>query len=248
MRKHIFALALILVYSLTLFGQNYTEKAKRLSDDEGRRVSVGIAVGPGMNWLQPKIPYYGKGKNSFSIHVGVPIDINFTKATNYYFSTGLFFDYASGNLIYQDTATIISKPMLALIDRTYKAYYITIPTGIKLKTPNFNKFVIAASFGMYHSILLSASNEDKVSMDDFGDIDPSLVTPEQIKPLWIREAVYAGLGLEYVINTNFRSYIYVNFTHTFTNYFNGKKCYNGYYKTKEVAKLNGLELILGLNF
>lgn len=248
MKKQFFSLTFLLICCFTLAGQEYAAKASSSSNSSGRRISVGVAVGPGFNWLQPKTPFYEKGKSSFSIHVGVPLDVNFTKANNYYFSTGLFFDYASGNLLYPDTSIINTRPMLAQIDRKYKAYYLTIPTGIKLKTPDFNNFVIAANFGMYHSFLLSSSNEDHVSIESFGDVDPSVITPDKTKPLWIREAVYAGLGLEYVIRGDFRSFIYVNFSHTFTNFFNGKKSINKYYNEKEVAKLNGIEFILGLNF
>lgn len=228
-----------------------TAKAKHNASGQGRRFTVGVAFGPGIDWLQPKTKDYNRDGAVFNFRAGVNFDVNFTQATYYYFSTGLFFHYDGGRLAFRDFATIDSIPMAADISRRYKAYYLTIPTGIKLKTPDFNNFVIAANFGMYHSFLLSSSVKDKVSIEAAGEmveISPERIGHAETRPLKIREAIYAGLGLEYIIRGDFRAFFYANFSHTFTNFFNGQKCWNGISGEREIAKLNSVEFIVGLNF
>lgn len=250
--KRIFILAGMMLAFVSLSAQNQdqdyelTAKAKHNTNGLGRRFTVGVAFGPGIDWLQPKTIDYAREKTVFNFRAGVIFDVNFTQATYYYFSTGLFFHYDGGRLAFRGITTIDSIPTVTDINRRYKAYYLTIPTGIKLKTPDFNNFVIAANFGMYHSFLLSNSVKDKVSIEVAGEMVE--ISPHaETHPLKIREAIYAGLGLEYIIRGDFRAFFYANFSHTFTNYFNGKVC-RTINDEKEIAKLNSVEFIVGLNF
>lgn len=256
-RMHILRQLIILTGTMLAFlslsaqDYEYTTKAKHTPNNFGKRYCVGVIFGPGIDWLQPKTIDYTRDKTVFNFRAGVTLDINFTHDTYYYFTTGVLFNYDGGRMQFKDYATIDSTFTLAHINRKYQAYYLTIPTGIKLKTPNFGNFVIAANFGLYHSFLLSSSLKDKISIEAAGeivDIDPSRIGHAKTKPLWIREAVYAGLGLEYIIRDNFRAFFYTNFSHTFTNFFNGKKCANTHSGEKEIAKLNSVEFIVGLNF
>lgn len=255
--KQIILFAGIMLAFVSLSAQNQeqdyelTAKAKHNNNGMGRRFTVGVAFGPGIDWLQPKTIDYTREKTVFNFRAGVLFDVNFTQATYYYFSTGLFFHYDGGRLAFRDFTRIDSIPQAADISRRYKAYYLTIPTGIKLKTPDFSNFVIAANFGMYHSFLLSSSIKDKVTIEAAGEmveISPERIGHAETRPLKIREAIYAGLGLEYIIRGDFRAFFYANFSHTFTNFFNGQKCWNGISGEKEVAKLNSVEFIVGLNF
>ena len=258
--KHIIIFAGIMLTFVALSAQNQdpdyelTAKAKHNASGQGRRFTVGVAFGPEIDWLQPKTIDYNRDGTVFGFRAGVNFDVNFTQATYYYFSTGLFFHYDGGRLAFRDHITYDDTVHVqASISRRYKAYYLTIPTGIKLKTPDFNNFVIAANFGMYHSFLLSSSVKDKASIE-INEVEGKMVDiSERIghaetRPLKIREAIYAGLGLEYIIRGDFRAFFYANFSHTFTNFFNGQKCWNGITGEKEVAKLNSVEFIVGLNF
>ncbi|MDR1758853.1 MAG: PorT family protein [Bacteroidales bacterium] len=208
-----------------------------------RRVSVGIYIGPTLDWLSPKTEGDQRGGVRVGGSFGIPVDINFLKTyENYFVSTGLRFEIFNGRLHYPDK----DKDNLNEIDlyRKYNAFSLAIPTGLKLKTPDFSGFVMAGNFGFYHGFLLSATKFDTYKLDDKDVTD---VKKEIYKnTLFLKESIYAGLGVEYTIKDSFKAHFYMNYIYGMTNFFNGKE------KTidnlKRVANAHSVEFLFGLSF
>lgn len=211
----------------------------------GKRVTLGLSFGIGPDWLNPRTDSLYRNGPIVALKYGIPIDINFNQKENYYFTTGIFFNH-SGGKFHLTGLGYGADSVLRILDRQYSAIYLTIPTGIKLKTPSMNGFVVAANFGLYHSFRLNAKVFDKYRFQG-NDVKTNKYMYMDETALF-REAGYIGLGMEYVVTDNFRLYFYAIYNHTFTNFFNPKKSYNLANDVKDKASLGGVELQIGLCF
>lgn len=211
----------------------------------GRRVSLGVSFGIGPAWLNPKTDSIYRNGPVLSMKYGIPIDINFNQKENYYFTTGVFFKHCGGKFHFCGQA-YGADTLHRIIDRQYSAIYLTIPTGIKLKTSSINGFVVTANFGLYHSFRLTAKAFDKYHI--FGE---DVKTPKYIytqETALFQEAGYIGLGVEYVVTDNFRIYFSAIYDHAFTNFFNPRLSNTLANGTKDRATQGNVEFQIGLCF
>ncbi len=235
--KKLYLTIFLIIFGASLWAQS--------TNPAGRRVTVGLSFGPSIDWLTPKIENYDGGGIKIGVKYGIPVDINFTKQANYYFSTGLFFSHNGGKLKFMDYTTILDSTNLVSMNRSYSATYLIIPTGIKLKTPSFKNFVIAGNFGLSHGFLLKGKKLDKYKIgdDDMGDLKK-----ENYKELlFFKETIYVGVGVEYIIKDDFRANFFINYNYTLTNFFSGK-AFNEYYKIKEKGNLGSVDFVFGVTF
>lgn len=227
---------LIVLVSSALFSQN-SEKAPLF----GKRIVLGFTVGTGVDWLSSQNEKFTTNGGYANLRYGIPIDVNFTQTQNYYFSTGLTFQHLGGK--YKFTMPVINQngdSISPLNSRLYRSIYLTIPTGVKLKTPEFNNFVFGVNFGFYHSIRLSSRIVDKYEVENRKIVQK---TPNYNKNSAIfREAGYMGIGGEYIIKDAFRAHLYLNYVYTFTNFFSVKN------EVGEKGNLHSLEVVAGFNF
>lgn len=211
---------------------------------QGRRVSLGICVGSGLDWLMPRgdsLEMKQAGPIA-TLRYGIPLDINFTKANNYYLTTGIYFQHLGGKAKLSLPYTGITGETVwpDQYVRTYRAIYLTIPVGVKLKTPDFSNFVFVANFGLQQSFLIQAKAIDKIT---YKGITETVENNKYYKQTaFFREAGYLGVGLEYIIKDDFRVWLNTNFAYTFTNYFAYKNA------LKEKGNLMSLEISIGCNF
>lgn len=203
---------------------------------EGKRVKVGLVVGTGVDWFMPKNLKFEREGASMNFQVGIPIDINLTKESYYYFTTGLIFQHLGGKMKFESD---LIEPTPIATKRYYPSMYLTIPTGIKLKTPQFKKFVFGVNFGLYHSFLLSAKVKDKYRYNDKDYITEQKSTKEMAI---FKEAAYIGIGGEFIIKNDFRAFLFVNYVYSFTNSFSRSNMEN------EKGNLSSVEIIFGVNF
>lgn len=258
--KKIFFLSIILLNSILCFSNELipmdsvsinTENTGKKPHERpaytgnGRRVTLGVSFGMGMDWLNPQADELQRNGTIFGMKYGIPVDINFTEKDNYYFTTGVFFNHSGGKLKFKTIFEQENEQLLPT-ERRFRSIYITIPTGIKLKTPSMSNFVIATNFGLYHSLRLSANASDKyIENNEPKELKKYVYTDETAL---FREAAYIGLGLEYIIKEDFRVYLYAIYAHTFTNFFNPSKSKNLATGDKDRANLGNLEFQLGLSF
>ncbi len=236
MKKRIILFFALLFFTTGLiFAQENNFTAIEFSP-EGKRVKVGLVVGTGVDWFMPKNLKFEREGASMNFQVGIPIDINLTKESYYYFTTGLIFQHLGGKMKFESD---LIEPTPIVTKRYYPSMYLTIPTGIKLKTPQFKKFVFGVNFGLYHSFLLSAKVKDKYRYNDKDYITEQKSTKEMAI---FKEAAYIGIGGEFIIKNDFRAFLFVNYVYSFTNSFSRSNMEN------EKGNLSSVEILLGVNF
>lgn len=236
MKKRIILFFALLFFTTGLiFAQENNFTAIEFSP-EGKRVKVGLVVGTGVDWFMPKNLKFEREGASMNFQVGIPIDINLTKESYYYFTTGLIFQHLGGKMKFESD---LIEPTPIATKRYYPSMYLTIPTGIKLKTPQFKKFVFGVNFGLYHSFLLSAKVKDKYRYNDKDYITEQKSTKEMAI---FKEAAYIGIGGEFIIKNDFRAFLFVNYVYSFTNSFSRSNMEN------EKGNLSSVEIIFGVNF
>lgn len=240
MKTNIFTFLMILVFSTGIvFAQNDGRIEQDAFSTEGKRVKVGLIVGTGVDWFMPKNLKFEREGVSMNFHVGIPIDINLTKESYYYFSTGLIFQHLGGKMKFESDLIEPTSPKSIATKRYYPSMYLTIPTGIKLKTPQFKNVVLGVNFGLYHSFLLSAKVKDKYRYNDKDYITEQKSTKEMAV---FKEAAYIGIGGEFIIKNDFRAFLFVNYAYSFTNSFLRNNMEN------EKGNLSSVEIIFGVNF
>ena len=209
----------------------------------GKRVTLGVAFGIGPGWLNPRTDSVKRAGIVNTMRYGIPLDINFTTKNNYYFTTGVFFSHSGGKLRFVDD---IENVGVVETVRHYNAIYLSLPTGIKLKTPSMKGFVVAAQFGFLHSFRLTAKASDQYeAMGEKVTSNKYMYTKETA---WFREAGYIGLGMEYVIKDDFRLYFYATYDHTFVNFFGSKAEPNLLSGNAMRATAGNVEFMVGICF
>lgn len=211
----------------------------QVENHKGRRLSVGVCVGPAADWLAPNSEGYEKKGSVGGIRYGVLLDVNLSHQSNYYFSTGILFQHLGGKLI------VPFKSGDSLVQRKYTAVFLAIPTGLKFKTPSFNNFVFAVNFGLFHGFNL---NSKKIDIYETNGQETKEKGKSDYKEVaFFEEAVYGGVGVEYVIKEDFRVSFYINYSYTFTNYFN-KKSESIVDNKRLKGNHNGIEFVIGAFF
>ena len=209
----------------------------------GKRITLGVSFGVGPGMLNPRTDSVNRAGVVVTMRYGIPLDINFTTKNNYYFTTGVFFSHSGGRLRFVDD---IEEVGVVETMRKYNAIYLTIPTGIKLKTPSMKGFVVAAKFGLYHSFRLTAKAFDQYELEDRKVTTDKYMYKEQTA--LFSEAGFIGLGMEYVIKDDFRAFFYVSYAHTFINFF-GKKAEANFLSGRDMrATAGNIEFMVGICF
>lgn len=237
MKKTFFTILWLMLLASTVMAQS--DGAMK-----SKRINVGIAVGVSTDWLSQKNDQYEKGGIILGLRYGIPLDINLTEDENYYVTTGVKLEHTGGKAKY----TSIHEGKDAFYTRKYNAIFLCIPTGIKLKTPSFNNFVIAGNFGLSHAFALDSKKFDRIKIENENKeiIDQKKTKYENNS--FFKEALFAGLGMEYIIKDNFRASLMINYNYTFTNYHNRKELSLFDPAERLKAKLGAVEFIFGMFF
>lgn len=210
-----------------------------------KRLVIGLSVGSGPDWLgAPLTEGYTKKKTIANLKYGINLDVNLSKSSNYYFSTGLFFSHNGGILEFMDVKEKESFKDTVLNSRLYRSVYLCVPFGLNLKTPTFGRFIVTFDVGILSSFKISAKGKDSYTFLN------TSVSEEEIKDVnaffW-KESVYVGAGTEFIIKGDLKLFLTINYVHTFTNFFN-RKAVNSYTTLSETAHQKGVEFNIGILF
>jgi len=176
---------------------------------------------------------------------GIPLDINLTKDENYYFTTGLKMEHVGGKLKYEGIHPGYPEEN-AHYTIKYNAIFLSIPTGIKLKTPSFNNFVIAGHFGLSHAVGLSNKKMERVEVAGIEQKDQKKTKYDGGS--FFKESLFAGIGLEYIINDKCRASFMANYSYSFTNYHN-RNAFSLFDPSERLkGNLNTVEFAFGIFF
>ena len=210
------------------------------------KVLVSFFAGPTLDWVQPKTLQYELVSPSLGYRVGVPIEINLTERENFYFSTGFHVKFENTVLRFPEKYDILNDNISVTTNRYYSNYYLTIPTGIKMKVAISPRSMLGLNLGLYHSLFLSGKTYDKFKLNSIST-DYSITTSKVDNKYgaMFKESAYGGIGYEFKINPNLRAYIYANYVLTFTNFF-APNSINRVNLQKESALSQGVELLVGI--
>ncbi len=241
MKKSVLVATLLIVTWCSFAQNNYVPPAKPY------KVLVSVFAGPTLDWVQPSTVNYALVSPSLGARVGIPVDINLTDEENYYFSTGVHMKFDNTLLTFPEQYPFQNYVDTVITTRNYSAFYLTIPTGIKLKTNTFGKSVVGLNLGLYHSFFISGKTYDSFKINTLSSDQYSVTTTrkDNVYSAMFKESVYAGIGYEYRIKSNLRAYAYANYVFTFTNYFR-LDSFNSVSGLKESAITQGVELIVGI--
>jgi hypothetical protein len=174
---------------------------------------------------------------------GVNVDVSLTPQNFLYFSTGLSAKYLQGDfrLMHKYGSPIDSTVSTV---RTYRTMYLTIPTGIKFRTPPSKNCVFTGQLGLYHNFRIGGKQ-----FDNFVQSPEFFTTTQKIKnqdAALFAEAGYFGIGFEYEFAPNIRVFSNANYSCQF-NYFSIKATNN---ITNEQFKsiVHSMHIVFGILF
>lgn len=214
----------------------------------GSRINFGLTYAPTISWMYNHTEGYDNNGVVMGMRYGINLNINLTPRKNYYFSTGLFAEHCGGKMKFLDNIPIGS---LFIADstptqRTYRSVYLTVPTGITLKTNSINNFFVCGNIGLMHSFNLKATNTDSYIL---GGETWSRETQDSQEAALFKESFFAGIGFEYSVTRTMRAGVMINYVQSVTNYFKGKgNAQNSLSGVDQRANLGCVEIALNINF
>lgn len=118
-------------------------------------VRLGVNMDPIITWLSPKNDNLERDGMRLGITGGLMVEAYFHD--NYAFASGISLGLQGGNLIYEDSVTIITEnddPVILTPGTSvaYKLSYITIPVSVKMKTNEIGYFTYFAQLGFIPQI------------------------------------------------------------------------------------------------
>jgi len=214
------------------------------ANDENRLVHFGLSFGPTVDWFAPNSDSLNRNAAKVGFIGGINLDINLTKEKIVYFSTGLLFRYLQGELSFTNEYHIMNNLLVVPTVRTYQTMYLTLPTGIKLRTLPSNKFVFSGKLGLYHSFKIGGNQ-----FDSFTYQEPYFITTEKIRnndAALFTESAYIGLGFEYLLGNAARVFAHVDYNCQF--YYFNRKAKNDFNNIQFKSMVHSLQIVFGIMF
>ena len=191
------------------------------SDPGDKKVKLGIIGTPSVNWLTPGNTNTMSG-NGATIKAGIGIAADFRLTDVIWFHTGLEYTSTGGNIAYKSTDTVgyyynggvIQKTLLGtsspagstpyrLLDRKYKAGFVHIPIGFRLKTKEIGVMTYFGQIGGDLYVKTSAKGDDDVSIvtpvSVFSANKTNTLTNNDLNSVvnFFNAGVHIGAGAEY---------------------------------------------------
>jgi len=226
--KKIILFIIILSCCGFVFAQKQTANKKPATPPslDIRKVLFGVYFGPTIDWFAPTSNELTRNAAKAGYLAGFGIDVSLTPKKVLYLSTGVSVRYLQGDLAFLNQYVFSNFSLIDTIIsptvRTYQTTYITIPTGIKVRTTLAKNCILLGTVGLHHNFRISGKQFDNFSLPGVGD--EYLITTKKIKnqdAALFAESGYIGLGFEYLLGNNTRVSANVNYGCQF-NYFNSK--------------------------
>lgn len=236
-----------LVYSLFIIA--FSASHLLAQDDGDKKVKLGIAITPSMNWLSPNDDKkMSKDGNVVKMGIGLVADFRLTDVI--WFHTGLEYTGAGGKLAYKGTDTAgyyykdgeiqEVKPADAqnpaspyntnssyvgyrLLNRNYKVGYLHIPLGFKMKTKELSGITYYGQIGGDLFIRTSEKADDHVSRTVGGTTTESDLNGNKLagsQVNLVNGAAHVGAGMEYRISGSTAITASIQYRHGIMNFTN----------------------------
>lgn len=198
--------------------------------------------------LEPQISWFGtdrkaiKGDGSIGgVSFGLNVDRYFAK--QYAFYTGVFIETTGGYLKYQNGTTIHSKDTPNFVVKPngsvkYRTQYISIPTGIKLKTNpiGYNSFYAILGFKTSLRMRTKGFTNDGKNSSGINSMDGEVLKNQTE---WANLGYQLGVGTEYSLGNSVSLLLGITYNNGITNTMDDESVH---------VNLNNLSLKLGVMF
>lgn len=192
----------------------FTTSAYSIND----KFRIGISAAPGMSWWKPQGADLQKGSLNFAATYGLAFEYWF--AENYGVTTGVYGLFDGGKLKGRDAFNITDTTgtILRTVTEKYSMHSLDIPLYLKLKTNEFNRFVVFGQLGFRNSFCLSARADYNNPVPGRGAYSGTDIVVEKenilkkdnevtksipnFKALIYDVKISAGAGIEYFVNAN----------------------------------------------
>ena len=257
MKKLFFCFSAFLLFCLlpqTSFAQKCSSSS---ASCENKKLHIGVSVGPTVDWFSSTSKDFSRKNVKGGMIAGVNLDINLPVVKMFYFTTGLFVRYLQADMEYMkehdfsgilpDTAHMLKARTIT----TFQTTYLTIPTGLKIRTTPIKNCVFVGKLGLYHNFKIGGKQFDSFKLENTIP-DKFLVSTPKIAndaAAIFAESAYLGLGFEYGLKSNLRIFVNVDYSCQF-NYFSTKNstAKNNITKDRFKSVVHSLQLALGVLF
>jgi opacity protein-like surface antigen len=223
----IFAVTLILFLTKVGFSQAPTP------------VRLGLRIAPCISWMSPNEKGYEYKGVTAGFSFGFISEFNFTQ--HYAITSGFNFSFMGGNL----QLPYAKAPDTGTLNRKYSFRYLEVPLMIKMKTREFGHLTYFGQIGFGTGFNLRTKVKDDFTTLEKGTIsDKSNLSTSEV--CFIREAVLAGLGVEYKIDESVSLILGLSYSNSLNNVLLGKNTKDPGLDNR--SSLNYIELNIGVLF
>jgi hypothetical protein len=215
---------------------NQNNRKPEIALIENKTVFTGVTFGPTVDWFVPTTTEFDfqREKIKGGFIAGINVDICVVPQRYLYVSTGLLCRYLQGELAFDNLYSIPMDSSIASTiiqrhtTRIYQTMYLTLPTGIKFRTPPTKNCIITGQLGLYHNFRISGKQ-----FDSFVQAPGFFTTTEKIKnkdAALFAEAAYCGIGFEYEFAPKIRAFTNLNYS-----------CQFGYFRSTAINNVSGAQ-------
>ncbi len=266
---------LLLILALSMGGKYAI--AQDTGENDLKNFRFGLKATGMVNWYKPedKNKFTSQGATARGSY-GLITEFRMNKVVS--FATGVQVDYDGGRLAFNENDTnfyFLSKD-LELLERSdststaskyrlnsrfYRTTYLTIPIGLKLKSPEIGALTYFGQFGVNASFRLKSRADDKLNAVSGGASNETI--NQQVSQSDIlnttdmnifKFSLNIGVGAEWSIAGSTSLVFGLNWYNGFSNVLKSESKYlfrnrnNGYEATKQNAKSNAIALTVGILF
>jgi opacity protein-like surface antigen len=208
------------------------------AQDDSKSFRFGIKVAPNFGFINPDTKELKNDGSRFGFTFGLMGDFMFGADHNYAFATGLLLNNVGGKTTYPYLNTNLSTET--------KYQYIEVPITLKLMTNEIGYITYYGQIGFGAAFNIAAKSDYDLPVNGkivrFTDEDVMENTS------LFKASLIVGAGLHYNFSGNTALLVGVTYNNGFTNILKDQKIMVGTEEKELKAKLNYLELTLGVFF
>jgi hypothetical protein len=216
---------------------------------ENKPVFTAISFGPTIDWFVPTTNEFELERNNVTggFIAGINVDVSVVPQRYLYFSTGLSCRFLQGSLAFNHHYVFLSSDTIIPTVRTYQTMYLTVPTGIKFRTPPAKNCVFTGQLGLFHNFRISGKQFDNFTSSEKGtDYYTTTGKINNKDAALFTETGYIGLGFEYEFAPKIRAFTNCNYSCQF-GYFSSKAT-NNVTDMQFKSIVHSLHLLFGIMF
>ena len=191
---------------------------------------IGFKFNPNVSWLRPDAKEITNNGTAFRFGFALNVDHLFT--SNYAFGTGVNISQSGGELVYLESTTKNSVPVILERTRDYHLQFAEIPLTLKLRTNEIGYITYWGQFGLGLGFNIRAKGNDAVdykleqnALGIWSESDLASYSEEDVDIKSdiniFRASLIVGGGIEYNISGSTSLILGLTFNNGFTDVLNG---------------------------